>query len=130
MKNLLKLALVALCISVHSNSNAMYHQRNDDYVGPVVSGMVAGWAYERFLYRLPILLGLPTATVAFLLHAINSQGYSESQANVTGIAALATAVILYNYEKPEQKEIVIVHQPYPVEMREHHHHHKHGHHHE
>lgn len=129
MKNLLKIAMIAFCITLHQDSKAMYGPRNDDYVGPVLNGMVAGWAYERLLYRLPILLGLPTAAVAGFVHLLSMSGYSNNQTNVVAMATLATGVSLYLCEKPDQKEIVIVHQPYPVyEAREHHHHHGHHHH--
>lgn len=100
-----------------------------DYVAPVVGGMVAGYAYERSLYRLPLVLAIPTVLGALATHGICSAIFfdKEDQMIATGIAASLTALVLYMREQaPQKQEIIIIEEEY--EAPKHHHRHHHGHH--
>lgn len=103
----LRISLV--CLSLSSSNHILSMDNNSSsnspsYFTPIVSGIIAGWAYESFLYRLPYSLGLPATAITAWLHIISSVSYTEKQGDATIQAAFLTAAILYLHEKETVEE--------------------------
>ena len=91
-------------------------------VGGVVVGAMAGYGYEKVLYNLPAILGIPGALFCIApMHLIGTAIVEDDKitATISGLTALATMVLLYMKEKDTtatKEHIVVVHAPYPQYM--------------
>jgi hypothetical protein len=123
VKHLLKISFLVSILCVNSIKSCA-----EDFVAPLVGGMAAGYVYERSLYRLPVVLAIPTVLGALATHALSAATFFDGdQTIVTAVAASLTALALYMREQaPQKQEIIIIEQQ--DEAPRHHRHHHHGHH--
>lgn len=121
--NFTKTFLLAACVVAATNN-----ELKADVTGAVVVGVVAGYAYEKVLYHLPILLSLPGICIVGTGHAFancvvsNGPRFDYDKAcGVSGLTALATMILFFMCEKEKtvirkEEHVVVVHTPYPQYM--------------